>query len=200
MDQDIARFGRAVGTAGDVNGDGFADVVVGAYYYRFTFQNEGAAFVYYGNGGPGLSPNPRQRRADDSAPIAHLGLSSEYAFRLALWGRSPFGRGQVKLEWEVKPLGVSFNGTGTSQTAWLDSGTAGVEFNELAVASANTAYHWRARLHYHPVTTPFQQRGRWVTMPWNGWNEQDLRVETDPASEGRIKVFLPIVLRSYDGG
>ncbi len=200
-DQDVARLGRAVGTAGDVNGDGFADVIVGAYRYRFAQQNEGAVFVYYGNGGAGLSPNPRQRRADDSGPIAHLGASREDAFRIALWGRSPFGRGQVKLEWEVKPLGTPFSGSGTYQTAWLDSGTAGVTFNELASGlSDDTAYHWRARLRYDPVTTPFQQYGRWVTMPWNGWNEQGLRVRVDAAPASGAKSFLPFVLRNYDGG
>jgi hypothetical protein len=200
-DQEISRLGRAVGTAGDVNGDGYADVIVGAYHYLFTSQNEGAVFVYYGNGGAGLSLNPRQRRTDDSAPIAHLGAARGYTFRLALWGRSPFGRGQVKLEWEVKPLGTPFSGTDTSQTDWLDSGTAGVEFNELAFGlSDDTAYHWRARLHYHPATTPFQQHGRWVTMPWNGWNEQDLCVRTDPTPKGGVKVFVPLVLRNSDGG
>jgi len=187
MDQDVARLGRAVGTAGDVNGDGYADVIVGAYQYRFTFQNEGAAFVYYGNGGPGLSLNPRQRRADDSAPIARLGESREDAFRLALWGRSPFGRGRVKLEWEVKPLGTPFSGSGTYQTAWLNSGTAGVAFNELASGmSADTAYHWRVRLCYHPGTTPFQQHSRWLTIPWNGWQEQDLRIASTPVTYSTV--------------
>jgi len=66
--------------------------------------------------------------------------------------------------------------------------------------SEDTAYHWRARLRYHPVTTPFQPYSRWVTMPWNGWNEQDLRVQTDPTPKGGVKVFLPLVLRNYDGG
>ena len=32
------------------------------------------------------------------------------------------------------------------------------------------------RLHYHPATTPFQGYSRWLTVPWNGWAEQDLRI------------------------
>jgi hypothetical protein len=174
--QETAYFGHSVGTAGDVNGDGYADVIVGAHGYDGGQTNEGRAFVYYGNGGMGLSLKPRQRRADDSGPIAPLGLSEGNAFRLALLGRTPFGRGLVKLEWEVKPLGTPFSGSGTYQTAWLDSGTAGVEFNELVSGlSEGTVYHWRVRLRYHPVTAPFQQCSRWLTMPWNGWQEQDLR-------------------------
>jgi len=44
-----AAFGFAVSTAGDVNGDGFADVIVGARYYDDGETDEGAAFAYYGS-------------------------------------------------------------------------------------------------------------------------------------------------------
>jgi hypothetical protein len=48
-DQENAYFGRAVGTAGDVDGDGYDDIVVGADYYDKDQQDEGAAFVYHGS-------------------------------------------------------------------------------------------------------------------------------------------------------
>ena len=44
-----AEFGGSVGTAGDVNGDGYADVIVGAPAYTITLASEGAAFAYYGS-------------------------------------------------------------------------------------------------------------------------------------------------------
>lgn len=47
--QDNARFGESVAGAGDVNGDGFADVIVGARLYDLLKENEGAAFVYPGS-------------------------------------------------------------------------------------------------------------------------------------------------------
>jgi hypothetical protein len=53
--QEAAVFGAAVGTAGDVNGDGYDDVIVGAPLYTNGQTNEGAAFVYYGSAA-GLSP------------------------------------------------------------------------------------------------------------------------------------------------
>jgi hypothetical protein len=120
-----------------------------------------------------------QRRSDDSTPIAPLGKSdSDESFRLALLGRTPFGRSKVKLQWEVKPLGTPFDGSGLGQSAnWLDTGTAGAALSELVDnLSADTAYHWRVRLHYHPASTPYQQYSRWLTVPWNGWQEQDLRI------------------------
>jgi hypothetical protein len=55
--QSGSQFGASVGTAGDVNGDGYADVVVGAYLYDNGEDNEGRAFVYLGGpSGPALTP------------------------------------------------------------------------------------------------------------------------------------------------
>jgi hypothetical protein len=46
-----ARFGTSVSMAGDVNGDGYADVIVGAPYYTNDSTDEGMAFVWYGQFG-----------------------------------------------------------------------------------------------------------------------------------------------------
>jgi len=47
------RFGEAVGAAGDVNGDGFPDIIVGASQNDAGGSNAGRAYVYYG--GPGAN-------------------------------------------------------------------------------------------------------------------------------------------------
>ena len=53
-DQAGASFGLSVATAGDVNGDGYADVIVGAPTTTNGQTNEGRAYVYHGSAG-GLS-------------------------------------------------------------------------------------------------------------------------------------------------
>ncbi len=52
-----SRFGAAVATAGDVDGTGFSDVIVGAPNFSNGQVNEGAAFVYHG-GLNGIPPTP----------------------------------------------------------------------------------------------------------------------------------------------
>jgi hypothetical protein len=176
LDQADAWFGNSVAGAGDVNGDGYADVIVGACYGSNGQSSEGLAYLYHGNDGAGLSLRPQQRRSDDAAPIVP-GLRSHTpgAFRLAVLGRSPFGRGPVQLEWEVKPSNRFFDGTGTARSAeWTDSGTAGAALGEPVSGLEPGDYHWRARLLYRPSSSLFAQASRWFTVPWNGWHETDL--------------------------
>jgi hypothetical protein len=60
-DQGAALFGATVAGAGDVDGDGYADVIVGAEEWTNGQFNEGAAFVFHGSstgipdGGPGTA-------------------------------------------------------------------------------------------------------------------------------------------------
>jgi hypothetical protein len=57
-DQEGSHFGGSVGTAGDVNGDGYADVIVGAAYFDNGQVDEGRAFVYHGSAtGPSATPD-----------------------------------------------------------------------------------------------------------------------------------------------
>src|SRR5262249_38478276 len=46
--QAYAYFGDAIASAGDVNGDGFADVVVGAFMYDNDAVDEGRIYLYLG--------------------------------------------------------------------------------------------------------------------------------------------------------
>jgi hypothetical protein len=51
VDQAYAAFGSAVASAGDVNGDGYGDVVAGAPLYDLGAADVGRAFVYLGPAG-----------------------------------------------------------------------------------------------------------------------------------------------------
>ncbi len=57
-DQVSAWMGYSVAGAGDVNGDGFADIIVGAFRYTENQVNQGRAFLYLGSSaGPSLTPD-----------------------------------------------------------------------------------------------------------------------------------------------
>lgn len=57
LDQAASVFGYNVSSAGDVNADGYDDVMIGAYMYDNSETNEGAVFLYYGStDGPSTTP------------------------------------------------------------------------------------------------------------------------------------------------
>jgi hypothetical protein len=73
-----SAFGQAVSTAGDVNGDGFADVIVGAPLTYISDTSDGRAFVYLGTA-TGLKPTTAgfstEIDSPDSAMVGKFGGS-----------------------------------------------------------------------------------------------------------------------------
>jgi FG-GAP repeat len=73
-------FAYQVRGIGDVNGDGYDDILVGAHNYDGTFNNQGAVFVYYGDSS-GLGPTGTTANADWMATgeqsDAYLGFASD---------------------------------------------------------------------------------------------------------------------------
>jgi hypothetical protein len=72
-DQVGAEFGCSVGTAGDVNGDGYSDVIVGARSYSNSGSKAGKVYVYHG-AASGLSSSPNWV-AEGNQADANLGYS-----------------------------------------------------------------------------------------------------------------------------
>jgi hypothetical protein len=166
------EFGYSVATAGDVNADGYSDVVVGALGFSST---TGKAYLYHGGGGAGVSLVPRQLRSDLSAPIHIGGPAFEQQFRMGLTLHSPVGRVWRKLQWQIAPWGGAFAPAVNpiqSDTSWY--------INPVPITKPITLhedlqrYLWRARIKYHPAQSPFQPWSRWITLSANSLQEADL--------------------------
>jgi len=174
--QSDSYLGRCVAGAGDVNGDGFADVIVGAPGHRVDTKKYGQARLFLGGGGNGRKILLRQFNYNPERRLAHLCKTDANTATVSFTLANPFGPGKIKQEWEYKPCGVPFDGTNTVLSSiWYDhlviSGSIGLHnLSEYAL------YHWRARLKFHPATTPLQPHSRWYFIPWNGNHEPDFRI------------------------
>jgi hypothetical protein len=99
-DQSFAAFGASVATAGDVNGDGFADLIVGAPDYANGQTGEGRAFVFHGSAS-GLSRTPdwsvegEQAGARFGASVAAAGDVNGDGFDDVIVGAHFYDNGQV---------------------------------------------------------------------------------------------------------
>ncbi|HWQ84920.1 MAG TPA: PKD domain-containing protein [Anaerolineales bacterium] len=101
-----ACFGYALAKAGDVNGDGFGDFLIGAPYYDDEFVDEGAVYLYYGSAS-GLSTTPARTFYGGQAN-ARLGTAltagnlngdphSDIVLAAPGWSNGQSGEGQVTI-------------------------------------------------------------------------------------------------------
>lgn len=74
-ESNLASFGASVASAGDINGDGYGDIIVGAPYQNegTTYFGNGYAYLYLGSSA-GLSSNWSWRETVESSD-AHFGAS-----------------------------------------------------------------------------------------------------------------------------
>jgi hypothetical protein len=138
-DQDSAYFGYSVATAGDVDGDGFDDVLVGAYEYRNGEEGEGAAFLYSGSPG-GLSVSPVWSFEGDT-PGAWTGISvatagdvNDDGYSDVLVGAAAFSNGETSEGRALLFLG-SKQGLGTTP-AWSAESNQGVAYFGISLGTA----------------------------------------------------------------
>jgi len=199
--QEMARFGSCVSGVGDVNGDGYADVVVGAHCYDSGANDEGRAFLYLGVEGDALSLVPQLRRSDYT-PFGAPGVSSgEDAIRLQILAKSRSGRMNVRLEWEIKPYGTPFDGKNTGVSNWANTGVSGYPFDELVTGlGEENGFRCRMRLLYDPVRCLGQQRSRWFYPQWPTQGPSDFRTSgyRPPTDPGALSVTQTPLLTTDD--
>jgi hypothetical protein len=132
-------FGNSVGTAGDVNGDGYSDVIVGAPWYDNGQSDEGAAFVYFGSDS-GLSATPNWSAEGDQVE-AYFGISVGTAgdvngdtYSDVIVGASSYDNGQ---EDEGRAYVYHGSGTGLSTTPdWSAEGDQEYAYYGISVGTA----------------------------------------------------------------
>ena len=77
---DDARFGHGVGGFGDINGDGFDDLIIGADQFDSGGgSNSGTAYVFLGNAGPALDTTP-------DATLSGFGVDDNFGWDTAISG------------------------------------------------------------------------------------------------------------------
>jgi hypothetical protein len=194
------HFGWSVAPAGDVNGDGFSDLIVGAPSSSFDETNEGAAFLFPGNRGVSGRPVlPRQRAGGAlEVNVSPWGASRSVGdFRVRMQATHPAGRGRARLEIETCPAGARFGSPAclvTTSAAWADVGIgAGGATLTQSVSGLlpNVLYRWRARVQHAPVGVtapgvtppPKPAHGPWRRLDAQRF-EGDVRIGPDRDLDG----------------
>jgi len=201
-EQAYAYMGHSVSGAGDVNGDGFADVIVGASQYDSGNTDEGVALVYHGNSS-GRPVTARQLRGNgDDTPVQPWGISHDTDdFQVRMEATHPDGLGKVKLQVECCGPGADFGDPSCeifTSPSW-EGTTYGSRTMTLTIPdrTVNSLYRWRARvLHAHENVTkdgitppPNPAHGPWRRLSGQ-LSEADIRIQETGGSAGTISADL----------
>jgi len=175
--QSTSLFGGSVARAGDVNGDGADDVIVGAEQGGMIFNGE--VRLFFGNDGAGRAWPAEQRWVRARRPVATLGKSdSSSSFRIRATSGTAAGRAAVALEWEVAVAGTGYGSATIVTEVPRDTGLPGASGSQLTQTTVATGldeacfYHWRTR---YVSDSPFFPRSIWRSVPRAGLTETALR-------------------------
>ncbi|MCC6350179.1 MAG: FG-GAP repeat protein [Candidatus Eisenbacteria bacterium] len=175
----FANLGHSLANAGDVNGDGWSDLVFGLPGYNGTGYRQGIARTYYGCGYGGAFQIGRAYRF--TAPAHQMQpstMSDPGGVYLLSTGRSSAGRAKVRLQYRVDPVVGLPGGATAGFTGWYATGAPGA-YGSLAgmIAgagglTAGVPYAWRMRTLSNNIYYP---TGPWRSPERSGRRETDFR-------------------------
>jgi len=184
VNQAGASFGISVSSAGDVNGDGYDDVIVGAPKYDNGQTNEGAAFIFLGSEAGILTTyswfqEGNQANSDFGAVVStagdingdgfaevlvgaplHNNTAGADAGRALLYAGSPVGAVQQPL-WAIQggqasaQFGSALAGAGDADGDGVDDVFIGTKFYTEASAGEGRVSYYRGRVADPPVGVIF---------------------------------------------
>ncbi|MCC7141715.1 MAG: FG-GAP repeat protein, partial [Candidatus Eisenbacteria bacterium] len=172
------QFGFPTDGDGDVDGDGFSDLLIADRSHVVSGEDVGAAFIHYGNDGAARLRAFRPEQMAGTPRIATGGrvTQSTTSFELACLFRSAAGRTDARLRLgesdEGDPLfGIDRFGV-FHDTGPVQSGVGSATLFKQAFTPSGPVITWRACLESED---PFFPRSPWFSPQGNAPTEIDLR-------------------------
>ncbi len=177
--------GVSFSLAGDLNGDGFADLTDADPY--FGGGTNGVMETFTGGGQrQSIERLPRQRRVGNAGPLAlESGVGPSDGFELALRARTPAGRQRLHVQWQAGSVATPFSAMPVQSIGPIlapqpDSIGAVADLNwNVTGIPAGTSVHWRMRVKSHG---PWFAYTPWLTPAGNAATLTDVNIVQSPVA------------------
>lgn len=155
-----AQLGTSVAGGGDINGDGFSDIIIGASRYAEGQTDEGMVFIHYGNAAKNFKRNNVDLYNVDLVTPVNTSNFDNAQFGAGLFAKAFMGRDKGKLVWETRRNGTPYSGSPISnsgaftaqQNAYSDLGISGIELKNVVDKLPGRLTQVRVRVKYNPAT------------------------------------------------
>jgi len=175
----FANVGHCVANAGDVNGDGWSDLILGEPGYTGDYYRQGRVDLFLGAYADSRLSLAMQRRTTAGPNIVPMGASAPGIDPVILrYAPSAAGRTKFKMQWDMRtPLSLPAPPIAGVTPAWGTTlassyGQLGANFTTLSGMQTGAPYGWRMRARFKDVYYP---TSRWASPVRSGVFEYDLR-------------------------
>ncbi len=168
---DSTEFGYSISGIGDINGDGYDDIIVGAPRYVDYIAENGMVAIFYGNGKHGLDIDAQQKSYSHNISP---GLYSDIDGGICLYAKLQDFRSvdKMRIIWEIKPVGSAFDGTNLYYGDWKFGNSLGF-LDTITGLTSNGRYKWRFRIEYGKTKGSVKVYSKWFYPLDNGPGEED---------------------------
>ena len=179
--QDFGNLGHVVAGGGDINGDGFSDLLFGIPGFSTNYR-EGLAWAALGNGGSFGATSRTIAQVQLCTfcvykTIQPMGFAASPGFYMQMRHKSAKGRDRARVRTQLAGTSALLAAASpASFTGYLDTGLGVYPFGLAGVCSGGAnPCHWRIRLESH---SPYFPRTPWFTLAGNALDESDVRMAT----------------------
>ncbi|MBK7876734.1 MAG: FG-GAP repeat protein [Planctomycetes bacterium] len=184
-----AHLGAGLGGCGDIDGDGYSDVVLGV---PGQLSGAGGAVIYVGSTQYGGVHRTQQRRTTSADAIDLLCLTDSTSGLRLLGGANnfanvqstPAGRSRVALEWEMKSGAALLDGSNLANGAYQDVGAPNASLTLVETVpglNPSERHQWRQRI---ATRDPLFPHGPWSALQGNGKHEKKFGTGFDCDQDG----------------
>ena len=139
------QAGYAVASAGDIDGDGGAEILIGAPKYDDTGTNEGKTYLFFGNSFPNAPTDPQCEAMTN--PVGVRDATPEFS-----WNFSDDDTGESQSAYRILVASTSANLTADTGDLWDSGKVASTASSNLSYAGTSLATSWGSTIYWKVKT------------------------------------------------